>query len=134
MRLSTLNKQLSDMFMSSTDAKALFEKVFWRSYGTFDAEMKRELEADEKLLALAKHQIPCSEDLTALSESYDERYFDLEEEGDLDASGRYFQKARITASMAQASKAHSNLDYAEAAYEALMACDDPHSLDFDLSS
>ena len=134
MRLSTLNQKLADAFVNAADPNALFQQVFWKSYETFGAEMKQELKANVNLAALIKHQIPSSEELTVVSEGFDERYFDLEEEGDLEASGWYFRKARITAAMAQAACASSNLEFAEAAYEALMATDDPQLLSAEIIS
>jgi len=128
MRLSNLNEQLADAFSNAPDARTLFEQVFWRSYDTFEPKVKEELEANAMLSCLRQHKIPSSDDLAAMSESFDTRYFDLEDEGDFEASGNYFQKARITAAMAQASIANSSLDFAESAYEALMACNDPDLL------
>jgi hypothetical protein len=134
MRLSTLNQQLAKAFSSTFDAASLFQQVFWKSYETFDVDMKRELEGNKKLAILAEHQIPTSSDLASMSEGFDELYFDLEDEGDLVASGRCFQKARITAAMAQAAKASNNVEFSEAAYEALMATDNPQALSAELVS
>lgn len=134
MRLSTLNQTLADAFANTPNADALFQRVFWKTYESFDMKMKQELEAEAELACLAERQIPSSDKLATKSESFDEHYFDLEDKGHLEASGRYFQKARITAAMAQASRSSSNLDFAEAAYEALMATDDPHSVSVQIVS
>ena len=130
MRLRTISGELSNLFLHSAnieEARALFEKVFWSSYGSLDDRLRQELEVEDVLSCLADHKVPSSGNLGKLYNEFDKQYFDLEDTGDLEASGDYFKKARITASMAQSAKAVSNIDFAEAAYEALMATHDPEA-------
>lgn len=130
MRLSTLNFDLSNRLINAADlenANNLYEKVFWHSYGTLEETIRKELESENVLSCLARREIPSLGEIGNLSESFDEKYFGLEDEGKYDVSRSFFKKARLTAALALSCKANSRLEYAEAAYEALMATDDPNS-------
>lgn len=131
MRLAHLHRGLSDRFSRAAaprSAQALYERIFWTCYLDVDPDVRADLEDDPITSGVARRELPEDENLQQLSEQADERYFGLEEAGEMKLSAFYFCKARLLASLAQASRAACATDYAEAAYEALMACDDPEAV------
>ncbi len=128
MRLSTIDSKLSTIFLNVSnlsEAKELYEIVFWHCYTVLNKNIRQELEEEAAFSCLKYQKLPLSDFLDKLCETFDKRYFELEEKGEIEASDKYFKKARIAASVAQANRAENNKDYAEAAYEALMTSSDP---------
>jgi hypothetical protein len=125
MRLEPISKDLALRPTNSPDPGAPFETVFWHC-------VKRLAPTDFELLDNAKLEkqlqaniLPREENVTALRDQLDEKYFDAEDRGQLELSGRYFALARLMAALDFYSGSSSTADLADAVYEAIMSTPNP---------
>lgn len=127
MRLDTISKNLSLRLSQSQDPASLFEDVFWRCAAQIDPKDFDLLDDPELAKQLASCMLPLEGNgFTSLSDRLDEKYFNAEDENDLEISGRYFALARLMASLGFYYRSQSTEDLGDAIYEAIMSTPNPN--------
>jgi len=128
MRLKTINPRLSDLFPPEKDliaAREIYEKIFWVCFDALEGEIKQIVSQHKDIEPLGDRNLPTNGDFETLRDHFDDEYLDSMNSGEGVVAMRFFKLARITASIAIQANARHSEDYAEAAYEAVMASEYP---------
>jgi len=125
MRLETISKGLASHLLASSNPASVFEDVFWQCAKQLPQTDYRLLDNPDLERQLKENVLPKDGSFSSLKDQLDERYFDAEDQGQLELSGRYFALARLMAALDFYQRYRSTDDLGDAVYEAIMSTPDP---------
>jgi hypothetical protein len=130
MRLTSLNKNLSNIFEESSNihkSELAFKSIFQECMLEFEKKNFNIIDNKNHYEDLINGREPEGIDLKSMVEEMDAKYFDAEDEGNFEQAGAYFALARLMSAISLSNKPRNSSDYAEAAYEVLMSLPNPQA-------
>ncbi len=99
MRLGTISEDLAGRVSTSSNPETIFEVVFWQCARQLSAADFELLDNPALEQQLKENVLPKEGRFFSLRDELDEKYFDAEDQGQLELSGRYFALARLVSAL-----------------------------------